>query len=217
VKEKEWLGAHLRAARYGGQPSRGLPTVAHAHVGKRERRLEAPPGLKRGAGFEEPPREHLIGCRRAVKRTAPGLRHFPSYAIEELLIEDKRLGIEGVQPQVDRALRRSVLFSIPHWVQLDFAGRCDMLSNQSEERLDAPEIRLSIGVGAEHPLEVFDGALGDHRREPTAATRVSADETDGWERGILNFWITALTCLLCCPAPGISCTDRPLRLPHERR
>ena len=35
--------------------------------------------------------------------------------------------------------------------------------------------------------------------------------------GILNFWITALTCLLWCPAPGISCTDRPLRLPHERR
>jgi hypothetical protein len=24
---------------YGGQPSRGLPTVAHADVGKRERRL----------------------------------------------------------------------------------------------------------------------------------------------------------------------------------
>src|SRR6187200_1922882 len=30
---------HLRAPRYGGQPSRGLPTVAHANVGKRERRL----------------------------------------------------------------------------------------------------------------------------------------------------------------------------------
>jgi len=25
----------LRAARYGGQPSRGLPTAAHANVGKR--------------------------------------------------------------------------------------------------------------------------------------------------------------------------------------
>ena len=30
---------HLRAPRYGGQPSRGLPTVARASVGKRERRL----------------------------------------------------------------------------------------------------------------------------------------------------------------------------------
>jgi hypothetical protein len=29
----------LRAARYGGQPSRGLPTVAHADVDKREQRL----------------------------------------------------------------------------------------------------------------------------------------------------------------------------------
>jgi hypothetical protein len=36
VGERE---ARLRAARYGGQPSRGLPTVAHADVDKRERRL----------------------------------------------------------------------------------------------------------------------------------------------------------------------------------
>ena len=32
---------HLRALRHGGQPSSGLPTVAHAGFGKRERRLEA--------------------------------------------------------------------------------------------------------------------------------------------------------------------------------
>jgi hypothetical protein len=30
---------HLRAPRYSGQPSHGLPTVAHALVGKRERKL----------------------------------------------------------------------------------------------------------------------------------------------------------------------------------
>ena len=35
---------HLRATRYGGQPSRGLPTVAHADVGRRERRLVAQTG-----------------------------------------------------------------------------------------------------------------------------------------------------------------------------
>src|SRR5688500_11348657 len=35
-----------RQRRYGGQPSRGLPTEAHARVGKRERRLE------RETGFE---------------------------------------------------------------------------------------------------------------------------------------------------------------------
>ena len=35
-----WLPAvHLRAARYDGQLSSGLPTVAHALVGKCERRL----------------------------------------------------------------------------------------------------------------------------------------------------------------------------------
>ena len=32
------VAARLRQG-YGGQPSRGLPTVAHAYVGKRERRL----------------------------------------------------------------------------------------------------------------------------------------------------------------------------------
>ncbi len=32
-------GKLMEGVRYGGQPSRGLPTVAHAHVGKRERRL----------------------------------------------------------------------------------------------------------------------------------------------------------------------------------
>jgi hypothetical protein len=31
---------------YGGQPSRGLPTVAHALVGKRERRLERATGIE---------------------------------------------------------------------------------------------------------------------------------------------------------------------------
>src|SRR5688500_4133712 len=31
---------HLRPSRFGGQPSPGLPTAAHALVGKRERRLE---------------------------------------------------------------------------------------------------------------------------------------------------------------------------------
>jgi integrase len=46
-------GVRLRAARYGGQPSRGLPTVAHAHVGKRERRLV------RKRGFEP-----LRSCER---------------------------------------------------------------------------------------------------------------------------------------------------------
>src|SRR5687768_15458319 len=35
-----------RPRRYSGQPSYGLPTVAHANVGKRERRLE------RETGFE---------------------------------------------------------------------------------------------------------------------------------------------------------------------
>ena len=33
------VAVHLRPSGYGGQPSRGLPTVAHAVVGKRERRL----------------------------------------------------------------------------------------------------------------------------------------------------------------------------------
>ena len=33
------LSVHLRPSGYDGQPSRGLPTVAHALVGKRERRL----------------------------------------------------------------------------------------------------------------------------------------------------------------------------------
>jgi len=37
--------------RFDGQPSRGLPTVAHARVGKRERRLEAPPGFEPGWRF----------------------------------------------------------------------------------------------------------------------------------------------------------------------
>jgi hypothetical protein len=40
------LVVRLRASRYGGQPSPGLPTVAHARLGKRERRLE------RETGFE---------------------------------------------------------------------------------------------------------------------------------------------------------------------
>src|SRR4051812_18358170 len=39
---------HLRTVCYGGQPSRGLPTVAHAPVKQRERRLEAPPGFEPG-------------------------------------------------------------------------------------------------------------------------------------------------------------------------
>src|SRR5688500_1642255 len=42
------VSVHLRPSGYGGQPSRGLPTVAHALVGKRERRLV-------GAGGIEPP------------------------------------------------------------------------------------------------------------------------------------------------------------------
>ncbi len=33
------VSVHLRPSGYGGQPSRGLPTVARADVGKRERRL----------------------------------------------------------------------------------------------------------------------------------------------------------------------------------
>ena len=37
--ESQLVDVHLRATRYGGQPSRGLPTVAHAIRGKRERRL----------------------------------------------------------------------------------------------------------------------------------------------------------------------------------
>ena len=37
---------HLRPSGYGGQPSRGLPTVAHATVAKRERRLERETGLE---------------------------------------------------------------------------------------------------------------------------------------------------------------------------
>src|SRR5688572_32189176 len=40
------LSPPSRPRRFGGQPSRGLPTVAHAFVGKRERRLE------RETGFE---------------------------------------------------------------------------------------------------------------------------------------------------------------------
>jgi len=41
--------ARLRASRYGAlgpEPSHGLPTVAHAEVGKRERRLARPAGLE---------------------------------------------------------------------------------------------------------------------------------------------------------------------------
>jgi hypothetical protein len=37
---------HLRASRYGGQPSRGLPTVAHALVGERERRVVDQTGVE---------------------------------------------------------------------------------------------------------------------------------------------------------------------------
>ena len=37
--KRRLVGPPSRLCRYGGQPSRGLPTVAHALVGKRERRL----------------------------------------------------------------------------------------------------------------------------------------------------------------------------------
>jgi hypothetical protein len=37
---------------YGGQPSRGLPTVAHAVVGKRERRLVPVRGYVKGGDME---------------------------------------------------------------------------------------------------------------------------------------------------------------------
>jgi hypothetical protein len=44
--EQETLTVHLRAPRYGGQPSRGLPTVAHALVRRRERRLAVRQGFE---------------------------------------------------------------------------------------------------------------------------------------------------------------------------
>src|SRR5262245_44978975 len=40
------VGVHLRPAGYGGQPSRGLPAVAHANVRKRERRLAVRQGFE---------------------------------------------------------------------------------------------------------------------------------------------------------------------------
>src|SRR4030095_2114196 len=39
-------GSSITAPRYSGHPSRGLPPVAHAQNGKRERRVEAPPGFE---------------------------------------------------------------------------------------------------------------------------------------------------------------------------
>src|SRR2546426_5511564 len=78
---------HLRAwRRFGGQPSRGLPTVAHARVGKRERRLE------RETGFEpatstlarshsttelfplEPPTYHTVGMVSTGSRRIAALK-----------------------------------------------------------------------------------------------------------------------------------------------
>jgi hypothetical protein len=38
TEARSGAAVHLRASRYGGQPSPGLPTVAHANVGTRERR-----------------------------------------------------------------------------------------------------------------------------------------------------------------------------------
>jgi hypothetical protein len=46
--ERTASGPPSRLRRYGGQPSRGLPTVAHAPIGNDERRLEAPPGFEPG-------------------------------------------------------------------------------------------------------------------------------------------------------------------------
>ena len=44
----------------GREPSRGLPTVAHAHVGKRKRRLARPAGLEPATlGLEGPSSEAL--------------------------------------------------------------------------------------------------------------------------------------------------------------
>ncbi len=36
------------SAGFVGQPSRGLPTVAHAHADKRERRVASPKGYEEG-------------------------------------------------------------------------------------------------------------------------------------------------------------------------
>ena len=44
--ERSLSEVHLRASRYGGQPPRGLPTGAHALVGKRERRLVDQTGIE---------------------------------------------------------------------------------------------------------------------------------------------------------------------------
>ena len=60
---------HLRARRFGGQPSRGLPTVAHALFSKRERRLAE------GEGFEPPvPFRVQWFSRPPPSTTRPSLR-----------------------------------------------------------------------------------------------------------------------------------------------
>ena len=77
-------GVHLRASRYGGrQPSRGLPAVAHALVGKRERRLAEregfePPCRLPGKTLSRRPRYDHFG-------TSPVLRSRKNFCIKPRL------------------------------------------------------------------------------------------------------------------------------------
>jgi hypothetical protein len=67
-------------AGYGGHPSRGLPTVAHALVGKRERRLVSPAGTEPGTRNLFHPLHRTHPCRAHCWREARGSRRQHQHA-----------------------------------------------------------------------------------------------------------------------------------------
>jgi hypothetical protein len=75
------------------------------------------------------PAKEIASMARRMKRVSRWLKpsavrsrralaslSFPSHAIQKLLSENERVAIEGVEPDVDRALRWTGFISVPHWI-----------------------------------------------------------------------------------------------------
>src|SRR3954453_7100033 len=108
---------HLRTVCYGGQPSRGLPTVAHAPVKQRERRVEAPPGFEPGVEVLQTSALPLgdgapVEIRAKVGLPSEALGH-PSLAAESEGWSGKRDSNPRLRPWQGRTLPLSYSRSNP--------------------------------------------------------------------------------------------------------
>jgi hypothetical protein len=106
------------------------PAQSHASIGSPRSSCAALADIGR--------RELAAGTVRAQLSTQPEtgdripLGGVGSYAIQELLIEEERFPVERVQAHPDHTLRRIAFFSVPHWIQLHFAGGSHVLPDDDE-------------------------------------------------------------------------------------